>query len=241
MPDFQPIYQRAAERKGGDKALKALLPELADPGRLAALPDRRFLAEMTKCIFRSGFVWRVIEQKWPDFEIVFHGFDPARLAFEPDDYWADVAADKRIVRNAIKIKSVRDNARFVLDVAAKHGSFGRFLADWPLDDQLGLLAYLAKHGSRLGGMTGQYFLRAVGRDSYILSADVVAALRDAGLEIADNPTSKGDRAKIQQRFNAWRDETGLSLTQLSRVLAMSVGENYDAEYLNQRTSAFGEA
>ena len=35
------------------------------------------------------------------------------------------------------------------------------------------------------------------------SQDVVACLRDAGLDIAAEVKSKGDLAKVQAQFNAW--------------------------------------
>ena len=84
----------------------------------------------------------------------------------------DSLSDKRIVRNPQKIKSVRENAGFVERMSKEHGSFGKFLSRWPKDDQIGLMAYLGKHGSRLGGNTGQYFLRWVGWDAFILSHDI---------------------------------------------------------------------
>ena len=67
-----------------------------------------------------------------------------------------------------------------------------------------------------------------------MSPDVVACLRDAGLDIAESPTSKKDLRKIQDQFNAWVEETGLPLTHLSRICAMSIGENYDTETLKSR-------
>ena len=88
--------------------------------------------------------------------------------------------------------AVRDNAHFVADIAREHGSFGKFLAQWPAGDQVGLLELLAKRGARLGGRTGQYFLRFIGKDGFVTSTDVVACLRDAGLDISENPTSKRD-------------------------------------------------
>ena len=95
---------------------------------------------------------------------------------------------------------------------------------------------LGKRGARLGGRSGQYFLRFIGKDCFVTSADVVACLRDAGLDISENPTSKKDLKKIQDQFNAWAEETGLPLTHLSRICAMSIGENYDAEALRGRTA-----
>jgi 3-methyladenine DNA glycosylase Tag len=231
---FKTIRARAAKRKGGDKALAELLPRLAGPRALAALKDDRVLAEMTKRIFSAGFVWSVIESKWPGFEAAFLEFDPRKLLHQSDEFWDKLASDTRIVRNPQKIEAVRRNAQFVSDIAREHGSFGRFLAQWPADDQVGLLELLSKRGARLGGKTGQYFLRFIGRDSFILSNDVVACLRDAGLDIAGNPTSKKDLRKVQDQFNAWAKETGLPLTHLSRICSMSVGENYSAEALRGR-------
>jgi 3-methyladenine DNA glycosylase Tag len=234
MRSFKAIRARAAKRKGGDAALAATLPKVASPKALATLPDSRILGDMAKRIFSAGFVWRVIESKWPGFEAAFLGFEPEKLNFAPDEFWEGLASDKRIVRNPQKITSVRHNARFVAEVAREHGNFAKFLADWPATDQVGLLELLGKRGSRLGGKTGQYFLRFVGKDSFITSKDVVACLRDAGLDIAEDPTSKKDLKKVQDQFNAWAEETGLPFTHISRICAMSIGENYDTETMQRR-------
>jgi 3-methyladenine DNA glycosylase Tag len=188
---------------------------------------------MANRVFAAGFVWSVIEAKWPGFEEAFLGFEPKALLFQPDDFWGELASDKRIVRNGAKIKAVRDNAAFVDDIAKEHGSFGKFLANRPADDQLGLLALLSKRGSRLGGNTGQYLLRWLGWDAFIVSTDMAAALRDAGLEIAENPTSKRDLAAIQKQMNVWRKETKLPYAHLSRILGMSWGTNHSAEQLRE--------
>jgi 3-methyladenine DNA glycosylase Tag len=224
-PSFAVIRARAERRKGGAQALAALLPAVPPVARLATVPDDRILAEMTRRVFCSGFSWKVIDVKWPGFEEAFLGFEPGALLFQPDEFWDDRMRDTRIVRFAAKILSVKANAAFVADIAREHGSFGKFLAGWPADDQVGLLALLSRKGSRLGGMTGQMFLRFVGHDGFALSRDVVACLRDAGVEIAEQPTSKGDLARIQAQFNAWAQETGLSRTHLSRICALSIGEN----------------
>ncbi|PBC11815.1 DNA-3-methyladenine glycosylase I [Mesorhizobium sp. WSM3859] len=236
MLDFQKIHARAAKRKGGEAVLAPLLGPAPDNKAVAKVPDDRILSTMAERIFAAGFVWRVIEQKWPGFEEAFLGFEPKRLLFQPDDFWHELASDSRIVRNPQKIKSVRDNAAFVGRVSKEHGSFGKFIAAWPADDQVGLTAYLAKHGSRLGGNTGQYFLRWLEWDTFVVSADMAAALRDAGLDIAENPTSKRDLEKIQAQINHWSAETGLPRRHISRILAMSIGENRSAEALREYMS-----
>ena len=236
MTPFKTIRARAAKRKGGEAALDALLPKVAGRKTLAKLGDDRVLAEMTKRVFSAGFVWSVIEAKWPGFEKAFLGFAPKRLLSQPDEFWEKLASDQRIVRNPQKIMAVRTNAGFVADIAREHGSFGRFLAEWPADDQVGLLELLGKRGARLGGRSGQYFLRFIGKDCFVTSTDAVACLRDAGLDIAESPSSKKDLRKIQDQFNAWAGETGLPYTHLSRICAMSIGENYAAEKLHGSAS-----
>ena len=231
MTSFKTIRARAEKRKGGAEALKRLLPPRPRPEALRDIADDRALAEMTKRVFSAGFAWRVIEAKWPGFEQAFLAFQPARLAFEPDEFWEGLTKDARIVRNGAKIRSVRRNARFVQDMTKEHGSFGKFLAGWPSSDEVGLLELLAKRGDRLGGATGQMFLRFIGWDGFTTSKDVVACLRDAGLDIAGTPTSKRDLIKVQEQFNAWAKETGLPYAHLSRICAFSIGENYAAHRL----------
>ncbi len=233
-PDFAPIFARAELRKGGAQALCKLLPETAGNAAPADTPDDRILSCMSQRIFCAGFVWSVIDKKWPGFESAFQNFDPGRLALQPDEFWDHLASDTRIVRHGAKIAAVRANAVFVAHIAAERGGFGRFLADWPADDEIGLLDFLGHNGTRLGGMTGQYFLRFIGWDAFILSRDVVACLRDAGVGISEKATSKRDLAAAQAAFSAWAKQTGLSYTQLSRICAMSIGENYDAETISQR-------
>ncbi|TIL28184.1 MAG: DNA-3-methyladenine glycosylase I [Mesorhizobium sp.] len=233
MMDFQKIRARAAKRKGGEAVLASLLGSMPDNAAVADVADDRILSIMAERVFAAGFVWRVIQQKWLGFEEAFLRFEPKRLLFQPDDFWHDLTADERIVRNPQKIKSVRDNAVFVERVSKEHGGFGRFLADWPANDQVGLMAYLGKHGSRLGGNTGQYFLRWLEWDAFIVSTDMAAALRDAGLDIAENPTSKRDLDKIQTQINAWAAETSLPRRHISRILAMSIGENHSPEALRE--------
>ena len=81
-------------------------------------------------------------------------------------------------------------------------------------------------GSRLGGNTGQMFLRFVGWDGFVTSKDVVACPRDAGLDISDEAKLTSDPAKVQAQFNARAKETSLPYMHLSRICALSVGENY---------------
>ncbi len=226
---FERLRVRAALRKGGDQALADLLPEVMPSQELAMVPDDRVLATMARCVFNSGFNWRVVDQKWHGFEAAFLGFDIDRLLAQEGVLLDQLISDKRIVRHGTKIRSVFENARFIQSVASDHGSFAHFLANWPKGDQVGLMLVLKKQGARLGGNTGQYFLRFIGYDGFITSRDVIAALQADGLDIADSPTSQRDMRAIQVRFNDWHTETGLPYVHLSRITAMSVGVAPDAD------------
>src|SRR5215470_11800479 len=122
MIAFKAIRARAAKRKGGDAALDSLLPKVPAQKALTRVSDDRVLAEMAQRIFSAGFVWSVIEKKWPGFEAAFLKFDPKKLNFQPDEFWEKLTGDQRIVRNPQKIKAVRENAAFILDIAKEHGS-----------------------------------------------------------------------------------------------------------------------
>src|ERR1700676_5228904 len=132
MQDFQSIYERAAARKGGAAALEAMIAEYPPKSQaeLAAIPDHRWLAEITRAVFQAGFNWQVIDNKWPGFEAAFQGFDPPLNAAMSEEEFDAHLKDTGIVRNAQKVASVRANAQFLVDLATEHGSAAKFFADW---------------------------------------------------------------------------------------------------------------
>jgi len=222
MQSFQSLFEHAAKRKGGPEALEALLPIPLSSEALTKIPDDRWLAMMSRCIFQAGFSWKVIDKKWPEFEEAFAGFNPQRWREMSDDDFDALLKDRRIVRNATKILTVRDNATFLCDLAEEHGSAAKFFAEWPTEDYVELLILMKKRGSRLGGNSAQYFLRFMGKDSFITSQDVVTALIREGV-ISSTPKSQRDLRATQQAFNQWQQESGRSLTQISKVLAFTIG------------------
>lgn len=222
MRSFDDIVAIAAERKGDIDAYLSDRDPPKSKKQISAIPDDRWLAGMTKGVFQAGFNWKVVDNMWPGFEAAFHGFDIGRCLMLNEDDIGQLVSDKRIVRHGTKIRSVQQNAGFISDLSAEHGSAGKFFATWPTDDYSGLLMTLKKRGARLGGNTGPYFLRTMGVDSFILSRDVVARLMAEGV-IDKAPTSQKGMKAVQAAFNAWREESGCSLTHISRVLALSIG------------------
>ncbi|WP_286762137.1 DNA-3-methyladenine glycosylase I, partial [Pseudomonas sp. UBA2047] len=159
--------------------------------------------------------------KWPAFEQVFFGFDPEKVVLMGAEHLERLMQDQRIIRHLGKLKSVPRNAQMVLDIAKVHGSFGAFIADWPVTDIVGLWKYLAKHGNQLGGLSAPRFLRMVGKDTFVPTEDMAAALI-AQKVIDKQPTSQRDLALVQQVFNQWHAESGRPLCQLSVMLAHTV-------------------
>lgn len=225
MEKFEKIYQRAAERKGGEQGLADLVSMPRANQEIKIIPDDRILSAMTKKIFQSGFVWSVVEKKWPNFEEVFWQFNLEKLLMMPDDMLERKASDPAIIRNYRKVLTIRNNAQMLKNVSDEFGSVGQWLAEWPEEDTLGLWAYLKKNGDRLGGNTGPYSLRVLGKDTFIVSRDVEAYFR-ANKLIEGGVSSKKSLTVIQNAFNDWRSETNLSLQELSQILAFSTGDNH---------------
>lgn len=220
---FAPVLKLAAGHHGGEKVVLEKSANAHAVKNLARVPADRLLSVMTKCVFNAGFNWKVIEAKWDGFEEAFEGFDPGKLAFFGEDMLDQLVSDARIVRNGQKIKATLENARFVNEVERSEGGFGKFLANWPGEDQTGLLSLLNKRGARLGGATGQYFLRFAGWDAWIASSHVCAALVREGVLTKPEATSKRDLASLEAAINDYHADSGLPRAQISRLLAMSTG------------------
>jgi len=217
MRHFDDILAEAAGRKGGEAAIweGATPPKSAD--EVALIPPDAFLASFAEGIFQTGLAWTVVKNKWPGILEAFHGFDVGRVAMMSDDWFYDLVEDKRVIRSAPKIRAIQENAVML----QKAGQFGQFVADWPREDFAGLVLWMKKNGSRLGGSTGAYALRRLGVDSFLLSRDVVARLIAEGV-IDKPPTSQKAMQAVQEAFNTWMDQSERGLTEVSRVLAQSI-------------------
>ena len=222
MRAFSTLYELAASRKGGEQALENLIPDPGSATKLARIGDDRWLAGMAKAVFRAGFNWSVVDNKWAGIEAAFEGFDPHRVAFLSDDDLDVLMKDERIIRHWRKLKAIRANAQYLVDLSAEFGTAAKYFANYPSTAYIDLLDDIKTRGSFLGGTTGQYFLREMGKDSFILSRDVIGALKREKV-FDGTPTSKTSLADIQHAFNEWVDDGGRSLTRVSRVLAFTIG------------------
>ncbi|MFT6834114.1 MAG: hypothetical protein ACJA0H_000140 [Francisellaceae bacterium] len=140
-----------------------------------------------------------------------------------DDKWDDHSLQQALFKTKPRLKGFTI-AHMMFDEIhsddSPNDSFAEFIAAWPSNDMIGLWDYLKKKGQRLGGNTGPYALRAIGKDTFLLTRDIEAYFRankiiDGGLQ------SK----KSLATFNQWQSECGLSLSQLSRLVAYATGDN----------------
>lgn len=220
MQDFQWMLEYGINRFGSLAALEARLPQPATVAQLTAVSDDRYLSLLALRVFRAGLRHSVVDAKWPNFEEVFWQFNPDKVVLMSAEHIERLMQDTRIIRHLGKLRSVPRNAQMVLDIRREYGSFGAFLAQWPSSDIVGLWRYLAKQGQQLGGMSAPRFLRMAGKDTFLLSNDVTAALIAQGI-VTKQPTSQRDLAAVQEAFNSWQAQSGRPLCQLSMLLALT--------------------
>ncbi len=221
MRDYAWLSSYCLNRFGGVAELEARLPQPRSAEALRALGDDRYLSLIALRVFRAGLKHSLVDAKWPAFEEAFFAFDPHKVVLMGAEHLERLMQDSRLIRHLGKLKSVPRNAQFILDVARERGSFGQLIADWPSSDIVGLWKFLAKHGSQLGGLSAPRLLRMMGKDTFIPTDDLVAALKAQGI-VDKAPTSQKELAAVQAAFNQWQAESGRPLCQLSVMLAHTV-------------------
>lgn len=223
MPlDYPWLYGTVRARFASDAALEAFLPQPLSPDALRRKGDDRYLSAMSQRVFQAGMRHTVVDAKWPEFEAAFADFAPEQMArLGPEQLEAHMQ-NTRLIRDRAKLQTIPHNARFILDIRQEQGcSFGAFIADWPGTNTIGLWRLLAERGARLGGRSAAGFLRLAGKDTFLLTSDVVARLVAAGA-IARAPASQRDLQAVQEAFNALQQSSGRPLCQLSALLALSI-------------------
>ncbi|GLQ92945.1 DNA-3-methyladenine glycosylase I [Dyella acidisoli] len=130
---------------------------------------------------QAGLSWRTVLHKRDHYRHAFHDFDIARVAAMKDRELEKLLLDPGLIRNRLKITSVRDNAKVALEAIDEHGSFDAYLwsfvdgkpirntwhargevpASTPVSDRMSKA--LKKRGFRFVGTTICYaFMQATG-------------------------------------------------------------------------------
>ena len=209
-----------------DMSLEHMMgPSPLSSDQLLALSDAQVFSIMTRRIFRAGLKHSLVDAKWPAFESVFYGFNPEAVQEMSDEQLEGLMHDERIIRHFGKIKATRENALMMVDLAQEYGSVAKMVAHWPVTDIVSLWSLLKKRGKQLGGNSAAYFLRMLGKDTFMLTDDVVVALKAQGI-VDKKPTAQRDLKQVQAAFNEWHQESGRAMCQISRVLAHSIGQGH---------------
>ena len=88
--------------------------------------DDEYFERMTRALFQSGLNWKMIDNKWPNFQKAFERFSIKKIArFENTDV-RRLMNDKGIVRNERKIESTIFNAQQSLQIMKEFGSFREY-------------------------------------------------------------------------------------------------------------------
>lgn len=76
---------------------------------------------------QAGLSWRTILARRDAYRDAYHGFDIARVARMRDPALEKLLTSSGIIRNRLKVYSVRDNARAALQAMEQHGSLDAYL------------------------------------------------------------------------------------------------------------------
>jgi 3-methyladenine DNA glycosylase Tag len=126
------------------------MPKGQPPPQKKPESDAGYLEEITKSVFRAGFSWQVIENKWPNFQRAFADFDLDTIAAFDEDDLERLLTDTGIVRNGRKIEATVKNARAMQTLRELHGSFHSFLRSMDSWDYAKKSKELQKQFSHLG-------------------------------------------------------------------------------------------
>lgn len=218
MRDYRWLHEFCLNRFGSAAALEARLPQPRSAEQLRKISDDRYLSTLALRVFRAGLKHSLVDAKWPAFEEAFFGFDPDKVVLMGGEHIERLMQDARVIRHLGKLRSVPRNAQMLLDIRAEYGSVGNLIADWPVTEITGLWRLLSKQGNQLGGLSAPRFLRMVGKDTFVVTEDVAAALK--AQKIVDKaPTSLRDLAATQSYFNTLHAQSGRPMCQLSVMLA----------------------
>ena len=138
---------------------------LERPAKITPDGDDGYFEQLTKAVFRAGFSWPVITEKWGGFVKSFDSFSLARVAsYGPEDL-ERLFEDRSIVRNRRKIIATVENARTMLELIEDYGSFYAYLRTLDGLDYYARVKVLTRPFSGLGRTSAFVFLHCVNEET----------------------------------------------------------------------------
>jgi DNA-3-methyladenine glycosylase I len=79
---------------------------------------------------QAGLSWATVLKKREAYRKLFLNFDPKKVAEFSDLDLERILEDASIIRNRLKIFSVRQNAKVFLQIQSEYGSFDEYIWKW---------------------------------------------------------------------------------------------------------------
>lgn len=125
--------------------------------------DQEYFGLLARAVFSAGLGPKVVESRWKDMGVAFHGFDPAKVQQMDEAEVRRLLADPGVIRNRRKIEAVIRNAGTFLERAKKHKSFHAYLGKLGAATDLDATAEeLAGTFTHLGRTSALFFLFSAG-------------------------------------------------------------------------------
>ncbi|MBI5289595.1 MAG: DNA-3-methyladenine glycosylase I [Chloroflexi bacterium] len=144
----------------------------ADPTEIFPFPvgqtppdDRAYFEMLTWFVFGAGLNWKVMRNKWPNFQKAFRKFNINAVAKFTDADIDRLLADTGIVRNGKKITGTIENAREIKTVAKEHGGMTPWIRSYG-PDAAALIKDTKRRFHHIGDTTARLFLSCAGALEY---------------------------------------------------------------------------
>ena len=146
--------------------------------------DDRFQFEML-CLEGAsvGLSWATIMHKREAYRKVFHNFNIDKCASMTDEELEDALKNPGIIRNKIKVYSVRKNAQIVKEIQSQYGSFDAYLwsftrgkvidGHWKTPEEIPTVSDISKAMSKDMKKRGIGFVGPIITYSYLQSIGIV--------------------------------------------------------------------
>lgn len=111
VPENNPLYQRYHDEEWG----------------VPVHEDRTYFEFLILEGAQAGLSWETVLKKREGYRKTFHDFDVEKCAKMSDEELEETLQNPEIIRNRLKVFSVRKNARVFIDIQKEFGSFDRYI------------------------------------------------------------------------------------------------------------------
>lgn len=89
--------------------------------------DRLFFEMLILEGAQAGLSWETVLKRREEYKKVFHQFNPLKVSQMEDGELEDILKNPGVIRNRLKVFSVRQNAKVFLEIQREFGSFSKYV------------------------------------------------------------------------------------------------------------------